>query len=103
MAITVLVTIPKSKAKSLAKLLLKKRVCACVNIIPGVESLFWWQGKIDTAKEAILVIKTKKDLFTRLKKEIRANHPYEVPEIVAFNIDKINPEYLNWLKKEVDG
>jgi periplasmic divalent cation tolerance protein len=100
MAIMVLVTIPQNKAASLAKIILAKRVCACVNIVKGIESFFWWQGKIDSAKETLLIIKTKNSLFTKLKKIIKTVHPYEVPEIIAFKIDKINKDYLKWLDKE---
>lgn len=102
MATVVLVTVPEGKAKNLARILLKKRICACINILRGVESLFWWEGKIDTAKEALLVIKTQKSNFAKLKATVKANHPYTVPEIIALDIDRGNKEYLNWLKKETD-
>lgn len=62
MVIAVLVTIPAKDAQNLAKMLLTERVCACVNIIEGVKSLFWWDGKIDEAQESLLVIKTKDTL-----------------------------------------
>lgn len=101
MPIVVLVTIPQKYARSLAKTLLKKRVCACVNILKGIESLFWWQGKIDTEKEALLFIKTKESAFSKLKKVIKCNHPYDVPEIIALKVGKINNEYHQWLDKEI--
>ena len=97
MALLVLVTIPQDEAKGLVKILLKEKACACVNIVKGVESFFWWEGKIDTEKESLLIIKTKKALFSRLEKLIKNNHPYDVPEIIGFEIDKINKEYSNWL------
>ena len=103
MIIAVLVTIPQNKAKTIAKKLLTKRVCACVNIINGVESFFWWQGRIDTVKESLLIIKTKKSLFAKLKKAIKQNHPYDTPEIIGFEIDKSNKKYLDWVKKESCG
>lgn len=96
----VLVTIPQNKAKAFAKKLLKQRLCACVNVIKGVESFFWWKGKIDTAKEALLLIKTKDSNFIPLKKFIESIHPYEVCEVIACRIDKINKKYLSWLTKE---
>lgn len=101
MTIVVLVTIPQKRAKSLAKILLKERVCACVNILKGIESFFWWQGKIDTEKEALLFIKTKESAFSKLKKVIKRNHPYDVPEIIALKVGKINSEYQQWLDKEI--
>jgi len=101
MTIVVLVTIPQKGARSLAKLLLKERVCACVNILKGLESLFWWQGKIDTGEEALLFIKTKESAFSKLKNVIKRNHPYDVPEIIALKVGKINKEYQQWLDKEM--
>jgi len=102
-AIVVLVTIPKDKAKTLAEILLKNKVCACVNILGEVESLFWWEGKINIEKESLLFIKTKASLFNKLKKLIKNNHPYTVPEIIALEVDKINKEYLDWLDQEACG
>ena len=67
-------------------------------MIKGVKSFFWWKGKIDQADEAVLLMKTENRLFEKLKKTIKANHPYEVPEIIAFNISKGNAEYLTWIK-----
>lgn len=103
MAIAVIVTIPEEKAEELSKIILQERLCACVNIVKGVNSYFWWNGKIDEAREAVLVIKSREELFSRLKTAIEHNHPYEVPEIIAFNIDRINDAYLAWLNKETNG
>jgi len=103
MAIAVLVTIPEKDAQSLAKNLLEERVCACVNIIKGVESHFWWEQKLDTSQEALLIIKTKEALFGKLRTAIENNHPYEVPEVISFNIDRINQKYLDWLNKEANA
>lgn len=103
MAIAVLVTIPNENAQDLAKVLLQERVCACVNIISGVKSLFWWEGKIDEAQESLLIIKTKDALFGKLQTLVKENHPYSVPEIISFKIDDINQEYLAWINKEADA
>lgn len=103
MAIMVLVTIPEKNAAKLAKIVLKTKTCACVNIITKVKSFFWWQGKIDNAKEALLIFKTKNILFDKLKDIVKQNHPYEIPEIVAFKISNLNKEYLAWLNKETNA
>lgn len=103
MASAVLVTIPEDKAEELARKILQQKVCACVNIVKGVKSFFWWEGKIDESKEALLVIKTKDSLVPRLQAAVKEYHPYTVPEIIAFRIDSVNKEYLSWLNKEVDG
>jgi len=103
MASVVLVTIPEDKAEGLARKILGEKVCACVNILKGVKSLFWWEGKISEAKEALLIIKTKDSLVPRLQVAVKENHPHAVPEIIAIHIDSINKEYLRWLSQEVDG
>lgn len=100
MLLVVLVTIPQNKASFLAKKLLQKKVCACVNIIKSVESFFWWEGKIDIVKESLMIIKTKKSLFSKLQKAIKDNHPYTVPEIVGIEAANVNKPYLDWVKKE---
>ncbi len=99
--IAVLVTIPEKKAKTLANTLLKEKVCACINIVQRVKSLFWWKGKITSEQEALLIIKTKKILFPKLKKMIKDNHPYEVPEIIALDATGVNRKYKKWLISEV--
>lgn len=94
----VLVTVPtQAKAKALARFLVAQKSAACVNIIPKVRSLFWWQGKLDRANESLLVIKTKKSLFGKLKALIIAKHPYAVPEIIALPIILGNKKYLEWI------
>ena len=103
MAIAVLVTIPNENAQGLAKVLLEERVCACVNIVSGVKSFFWWEGKIDEAQESLLIIKTKDALFGKLQTVVKENHPYSVPEIISLKIDDINKEYLAWLNKEANA
>jgi periplasmic divalent cation tolerance protein len=103
MAIAVVVTIPEKEAENLAKRLLEERVCACVNIIKGVKSFFWWEGKIDEAEEVILFIKTKEALFPKLKTLVKNNHSYTVPEIISFKVDQISQEYLEWLNKEANA
>tara|TARA_B100000315_G_C14499065_1_gene551454 strand:+ start:434 stop:745 length:312 start_codon:yes stop_codon:yes gene_type:complete len=100
MLLVVLVTIPQNKARFLAKKLLQKKVCACINIIKGIESFFWWEGKIDITGESLMIIKTKKSLFSKLKKVIKENHPYTVPEIVGIEATKVNKPYLDWINKE---
>lgn len=103
MAIAVLVTVPERDAERLAKKILACRLCACVNIVKGVKSFFWWKGKLDKAKECILIIKTKETLFNKLKTAVEKNHPYEVPEIISFKINGINRQYLNWLNSEANA
>jgi len=77
--------------------LIKQKLAACVNLINPVNSLFWWQKKVDCAKEVLLIIKTKKGLFKRLEKLVKSLHSYDVPEIIALPIIAGNKQYLNWI------
>lgn len=90
-------TANKKEADHISGELIKNRLAACVNIIENVHSLFWWQGKIDSAKEALLVIKTRKTLANRVIKKIKSLHSYEVPEIIALPIVSGNKKYLEWI------
>ena len=98
MYIVVLVTVPNMvQAKKITNFLLKKRLVACVNVISKAESFFWWQGKIDKAKELLLIIKTKRKLFNSLIKAVKSKHAYSVPEIIALPILSGNKDYLGWI------
>lgn len=101
--ILVLITAPKKDAKKVAKKLLDKHLCGCVNIVDSVESLFLWHGKIDREKESLLIVKTIDSLFEKLEEEIIRIHPYDVPEIISFKLNKVSKPYAAWLKKELDG
>ena len=87
----------KKEARIIAAALVKKRFAACVNIIERIESLFYWQGKIDRAKEALLIIKSKKSKLKSIIKLVKSLHSYEVPEIIALPIIGGEQKYLNWI------
>ena len=89
------------EAKTISDQLLEKKLIACANIIEGVQSVFWWQGKIDQAKETLIVLKSKQDLFKKIVKTVKAHHSYEVPEIIALPIIDGNPDYLKWIDEFV--
>ncbi len=100
--LVVLVTVADGdQAHRIASELLSRRKAACVNIVPGVSSLFWWQGKLDSAQESILIIKTKASVLDELVALVRQLHSYEVPEIVALPIVGGNQDYLEWVGNEV--
>lgn len=88
------------KARQLAGLLISKRLAACVQILPGLESHYRWRGKKETSKEVLLIIKTRASLYKKLEAAILKNHPYDVPEIVCLPITKGSKRYLNWIVKE---
>ncbi|MBI4343527.1 MAG: divalent-cation tolerance protein CutA [Candidatus Omnitrophica bacterium] len=97
----VLVTCPTpAVARRLARALLRQRLAACVNILPGVRSLFWWRGKVDQGKEVLLLIKTVRAHFPALRRRILSLHPYEVPEVIAFKIQAGHLPYLAWVASE---
>ena len=90
-------------AEKIASTLIENRLAACVQIIPRIESLFWWQGKIEKAKESLVIIKTRKGLFDEVVSSIKSVHPYEVPEIISMPILQGNERYIEWLLKETKG
>jgi periplasmic divalent cation tolerance protein len=97
-AFIVFCTVPTHRiARHIAKRAVEKRLAACVNILSGVTSYFRWEGKVDRASELLLVMKTRSALFKRLASEIKAAHPYDVPEIVGFPISLGWAPYLRWL------
>ncbi len=91
----------KKEAKKIAQVLLEHKSAACVNIIENIESFFWWQGKIDTAKESLLVIKSKKSKLAQIIKLVKSVHSYEVPEIIALPIIGGEKKYLGWINESV--
>ena len=100
--ILVLSTFPEGvSAKDTAEGLVNEKLAACVNIIPGVQSIFRWQDKIDNSNENILIIKTTNNLYSKLENRIKELHPYELPEIISVSIENGLPEYLNWINKSV--
>lgn len=100
--IVVLVTCASEKeAIGVKEALLRQKLCACVNMIPGIKSFFWWQGSIGTACETLLVIKTKKSLFKEVAHAVKKAHSYTTPEIIALPIVAGNKEYLAWIDTSV--
>jgi len=91
----------EAEAHKIAELLLGKRKAACVNIVPGVDSSFWWQGKLDSARESLLIIKTRASLLSEIIELVKSVHSYEVPDIIALPIIGGNEDYLKWIDDEV--
>ena len=100
--IVILVTTgTEEEAHKIAELLLTKRKAACVNIVPGIDSSFWWQGKLDSARESLLIIKTRASLLSEIIEMVKSAHSYEVPEIIALPIIGGSEDYLKWIDDEV--
>jgi Uncharacterized protein involved in tolerance to divalent cations len=85
----------------LAKLLVEKKLAACVNVVKGLRSFYWWKGKIEEDDEELLIIKTSREAYGELEKQIKENHPYTVPEIIALPIILGNPDYLAWIDESL--
>lgn len=99
--VLVLTNLPDhASADSLARSLLEQRLAACVNLLPAVQSLYRWQGAIETAQEVALWIKTSQARYAELEAAIRAAHPYELPEIIALPVVAGLPAYLAWVHAE---
>lgn len=85
------------KATEIARLLLEREIVACVNLVPQIRSLYRWKGEICEDEEILMIIKTREELFDRLLAEIRQHHPYEVPEVISWRIERGLDEYLQWI------
>ena len=98
----VLVTAPDLKiARLLAQAALQPRLAACVNLVPAIESHYWWQGKLSRNSEVLLFIKTTKTCLAALEKTIKEKHPYDTPEFVVAALESGTTRYLEWLARSV--
>jgi len=99
--VIVLSTLPADdRAAPLARALVEERLCACVNLIPGLTSVFRWQGALDQADETLAVIKTTRDRLDALTARLTALHPYDLPEVIAVPLAGGHPPYLAWVAAE---
>jgi periplasmic divalent cation tolerance protein len=87
--------------RELAEALVGARLAACVNVVPRVSSTYWWNGKIEHADECLLLIKTTRGRFAALEQAIKGRSQYELPEIVAVQVDRGSAEYLRWVETSV--
>jgi periplasmic divalent cation tolerance protein len=98
----VLVTAPDLKtARALAREILKARAAACANLVPRVESHYWWKGKIEKSGEVMMVLKTTRRKLGRLAAVVREHHPYDTPEILALGVAAGDRRYLAWVDASV--
>jgi len=93
----------EADAGRVARALVESRLAACVSVVPGLRSYYYWQDRLETSDEALLLIKTSRELFASLKAELEKIHPYELPEILALPVVEGADNYLNWLTANLRG
>ena len=102
--IIVYITVPSREVgEGLARMLVGERLAACVNIVPGMTSIYSWEGEVEEDEELLLMVKTKSTLFERLSEAVQKAHPYEVPEVIGVPIVAGSKAYLDWIKAETKG
>jgi len=83
--------------------LVERRLAACVNILPGMVSHYWWQGKLERGEEAVAIFKTRASLAEPLRQAVKEAHPYEIPSIVVMPIESADADYFAWILRETEA
>lgn len=91
----------QDEARNIARALVEQRLAACVNIVAPVESVYRWQGKVESAQEWLLIVKTSAEMSARVRDAIRELHSYELPECIMLAIEDGSPAYLKWIEDSV--
>ncbi len=97
----ILITTPPGKGEEIARLLVEERLAACVNVVKGIRSFYWWEGKVNVDDEELLVVKTRGEAVGKLVKRVKEVHPYTVPEVIALDVSEGNEDYIKWVVEEV--
>ncbi len=100
LALVYITTIDAVQALAIGRVLVAERLAACINVLPGMTSVYRWQGRIEEAQEAVLIAKTRADQVAALSARVRALHTYRLPCVVALTIADGDPEYLAWIEQE---
>jgi len=91
----------EDEARKIARHLVEHKLAACVNIVPQIESIYRWQGKVESSREWLLLIKTAVEKFPAVRDAVRELHSYELPECIAISIEDGSPDYLEWIGQSV--
>ena len=91
------------EAEQTGRALVEQRLCACVNILPGMVSLYWWQGKVDRGEEVVMIIKTRASLAEPVRAAVKQMHSYSTPAILVLPIENVDPDYHAWIVAETQG
>jgi len=90
------------EAEQAGRALLERRLAACVNILPGMVSLYWWEGKVERGDEAVMIVKTRATLAEEVRRAVRAMHSYTTPAVLVLPIEHVDPDYHAWLLAETE-
>jgi periplasmic divalent cation tolerance protein len=102
--IVIYTTFPsESDARKIGQELVEEKLAACVNVFPGMVAIYRWQNGVETANEAAMLVKTRKDLSKQVLEALTAKHPYSVPALVVFEPQHVAPPYLNWLLQQTSA
>ncbi len=91
------------EAEQAGRALVERRLCACVNILPGMVSLYWWQDKIDRGEEVVMIIKTRASLAEPVRAAVKQMHSYSTPAIVVLPVENVDPDYHAWIVAETEA
>ncbi|MPZ48484.1 MAG: divalent cation tolerance protein CutA [Dehalococcoidia bacterium] len=100
--VVALITAPLAEAQPIARALVERRLAACVNVIAGGHSIYRWQGEVQEAEEAVLIVKTRRGAVPHLNEALRELHSHDTPELIAVPIEDGSPAYLTWLAESVE-
>lgn len=99
----ILCTCPdRTSAELIANTLVTNKLAACVNIVPGITSIYQWQGNLEKSQELLLIVKSRSELFSSVENAILTHHPYELPEIISIPLQNGFPNYLSWIDNNID-
>jgi periplasmic divalent cation tolerance protein len=98
-----MITAPEEDAQRVASGLVDRKLAACVQVVSGAQSLFFWEGQVQQEGEALLIIKTKTELQDEITAFLKSEHPYDVPEFLLFPVEGGHPEYLSWMQESLSS
>jgi periplasmic divalent cation tolerance protein len=91
------------EAEEAGRALVEQRLCACVNILPGMVSYYWWQGQVERGEEAVMIVKTRASLSQRVSTAVKEMHSYDVPAILVLPLETVDAAYLQWMTQETEA
>jgi periplasmic divalent cation tolerance protein len=91
----------REEARDIGESLVKEKLAACINVIPSMESIYWWKGNVEKARESVLIAKTKKDLVENVIKRVKELHSYDVPCVDVIPISEGNRDYFEWMEESL--